>query len=344
VNLRDDLLYLIVYGPGFGESVLLRDPAGTWVVVDGCLTNHKSCPAELLDEHDASWSGVVLTHPHVDHVLGLDRVLERPGAGPIGCAVPKLRAPESWQASLDPDTHLRRGTVEHVLSILHDRWTSDPACRWQMQRGDVRRLGQMELKVLHPSEELSASPPADPNRLSTALLATWGNIRLLLGSDVPSLDWTEIAREFEGLGNHAALKFPHHGSHGAVHVSWGEGRRDRVWIVTPFSRGRGLPRYEDHHGLAWALEHVEKVHLTGLPVKHELQGRVPYETSRAALLDGSAPLAATRTLGKLRFELRPEPTEENCFVAAGFDPDGQLQDLQHGPGAVIVRETGSSPS
>lgn len=340
MNLRHDLLYLIVYGPGFGESIVLRDSVGTWIVVDGCLANGKSSPAELLAQHDAAWSGVVLTHPHMDHALGLDSVLEHRGSGPIGCAAPTLRDPEVWQKSQDPEAHLREGAVEHVLSVIQDRWTADPECRWEMNRGDVRRFGELELTVLHPHQELAANHPTVPNRLSTALLVTWRDVRLLLGADVPSLDWENIAEDFDGLGRHAALKFPHHASAGSVHVSWGRGPRNRIWIVTPYNRGQKLPRYEEDQGLAWALKYVEKVHLTGLPVRHELQGRVPYETTRAALATGSDPVAQTRTLGKLRFELRSEPTQaaDACFVAAGFDMEGNLQDLQHGPGALVVRE------
>jgi len=46
MNFRKGLLYLIVYGPGFGESIVLRDPAGAWIVVDGCLANGGSPPTE----------------------------------------------------------------------------------------------------------------------------------------------------------------------------------------------------------------------------------------------------------------------------------------------------------
>jgi hypothetical protein len=340
MNLQDDVLYVIVYGPGFGESIVLRDPAGTWVVVDGCLAKEKSPTAELLVEHDAEWSGVVLTHPHADHALGLDSVLEQQGGGPIGCAAPRLRDPRTWQASQDPTTHLREGTVEHVLSVIHDRWTSDPACRWEMKRGDVRCFGQLELTVLHPDEELVANPPDDPNRLSTALQVKWNDVWLLLGSDVVSIDWQDIAAGFDGLDRHTALKFPHHGSEGAVDASWGEGENNRFWMMTPYNRGRKLPRYEDEHGLAWALRHVEKVHLTGLPVKHSLQGQVPYETTRTALLNGEEPPTEFQTVGGLRIELIAEPAgvANACFVAAGFDACGTLVDLKHGPGAVVVRE------
>lgn len=339
MNLRDELFYLIVYGPGFGESVVLRVPGSTWLVVDGCVANGRSPAAELLAQHDATWSGVVLTHPHLDHALGLDSVLDHSGEGPIGCAAPRLRDPRAWQASQDPEKHLREGTVEHVLSVIHDRWASNPSCRWEMNRGDVRSIGELELTVLHPPPELVSNPPDDANRLSTALHVKWKGIRLLLGADVVSIDWADIASSFAELNEHAVLKFPHHGSQGAVHDWWGEGRRDRLWVMTPYNRPPKIPRYEDGHGLAWALQRVDQVHLTGLPVKHQLQGKVPYETTRQALLDGSDPPIELRTDGALRFELQMEPTgvADVCFVAAGFDQSGTLADLQHGPGAVVVR-------
>lgn len=340
MKLRQDLLYVIVYGPGFGESIVIRAPEGEWLVVDGCTANGQSPPAALIAEHDASWSCAVLTHPHLDHALGLDAVLERPGSGPIGCADPRLRAPEAWQSSQDADRQLREGTVEHVLAVIHDRWTSDPSCRWEMKRGDRKEIGNLRVTVLHPDYVVLADPPADPNRLSTALLVAWHDVRLLLGSDVVAEDWGEISTVFPGLSEHETLKFPHHGSEGAVHSSWGEGPKERLWIMTPWNRGKKLPRYEDGHGLAWALQHIDEIHLTGLPVKHQLQAKVPYRTTRQALLSGQNPTAESRMLGGVRFELAAEPpgVADACFVAAGFEPNGSLADLQHGPGALVVRE------
>lgn len=110
--------------------------------------------------------------------------------------------------------------------------------------------------------------------------------------------------------------------------------------MSPYSRGRKLPRFEDAHGVDWALQRVERVHLTGLPIKHALQGRTPYETTRHALRDGLDPPSEAREVGGLRFSLKAEPAgvADACFVAAGFDEGGNLVDLQHGPGAVVVRD------
>lgn len=345
MKLRAGLLYLIVYGPGYGESVILRDPAGTWIVIDGCVVDGRSPAAELLREHQAAWSCVILTHPHLDHAIGLDGVLELPGSGPIGCTAPAVRPPQAWLTSADAERHLREGTVGHVLATIHDRWTSRSGCRWEMRRGDERRWGELTLTVLHPDESTIATRPSNPNRLSSGLLADWRGLRLLLGADVIAEDWEGVAASVGRLASHRALKFPHHGAAGAVHASWGAGTKDRLWVVTPYNRGHKLPRFDDGHGVAWALECVEKVHLTGLPVRHDLQGKVPYVTTRQALRDGRNPAPEGQHLpGGLRFSLQADlsGTWDACVVAAGFDERGALVDLQHGPGALVVREEASA--
>ncbi len=111
--------------------------------------------------------------------------------------------------------------------------------------------------------------------------------------------------------------------------------------MTPYNRGAKLPRFEDGHGVEWALQRVDAVHLTGLPVRHELQESVPFAATRQAIRDGRAPLPVRATLPSgLVFHEQPPTDElvESCFVAVGFDDRGELRDLQHGPGAVVVRE------
>lgn len=340
MNLRDGLLYLVVFGPGVGESIVVRAPSGVWIVIDGCTSQGKSFPAECLRDHAASWSAVVLTHRHLDHADGLDAVLDSPGAGLVGCADPRVAEPTSWEGSADAGEQFNMGKVEHVLAAIRKRWQDTPESQWRIRRGHERVVGGVTLLALHPDEQTVARHPEDPNRLASAILVSWKDVRLLLGSDTVAADWAAIAEEYPEISRTHGVKMPHHGSMGAVHESWGEGPPDRLWVCTPFSSQR-LPRYADDGGLAWALARTQRVNLTGLPMAHRLQGNVPYVTSRAALRDGVDPPPASLPLSdRLRFELRVDPGgADTCFVAAGFDSDGSLVDLQHGPGAVVVVET-----
>ncbi len=145
----DDRLYLYVFGPGFGESIVLRFPGGTWMIVDGCRIAGRSPAAELLDREGALWSCVALTHPHLDHAAGLDVVLGLPGEGPVGCASPRLEDPGLWSGSSDPERHLRSGALETVMAAIHDRWSTDPDSRWLLRRGDERQVGPARVRVLH---------------------------------------------------------------------------------------------------------------------------------------------------------------------------------------------------
>jgi hypothetical protein len=346
VNLTDGLFYLIVHGPGFGESVVVRVPPDTWIVLDGCHIGGHSPAAALLADHGGRWSCALLTHPHLDHACGLDAVLALPGAGPLGCSDPRLSEPGSWESWSDPEELLRRGTLEQVMAVIQDRWSSDPGSRWEMRRNDRREIGEASLLVLHPDPSALDAPPTDPNRLSAALLVTWRGVRCLLGGDVIGRDWDEVSHLFESadLARCAGLKMPHHGSTEAVHGCWGDGAGDRLWIAAPFNKGGKLPSFGDDGGMAWALERVDRVHLTGLPVAHDLQARVPCETTRQALRDGGDPSPEHQDLQAVRFHLAPSvPGDtEACFVAAGFDEHGSLVDLRHGPGAVVVRDATST--
>lgn len=338
-RLREDLLYLVVFGPGYGESILVRPPGGSWLVVDGCRAQGAAPAAQLLRATARHWSCVVLTHPHLDHAAGLDEVLDCSGAGPVGCADPRVMEPEHWTRSPDAEEWLARGAVEHVLAAIHDRWMRQPEHRWLLRRGDVREVAGMRLRVLHPDE--ASIPFRDPNRMAAALLVEWENVRLLLGSDVVAVDWEAIAREASDLARHAALKVPHHGSRGAVHDVYAgpaEGAQERVWIVTPYNRGRRLPSFGNDEGLAWLLEREERVQLTGLPVPFERQASYPRTTTLAELQAG-------RVADSGWSILPAQPADPGCYVAVGFDRDGRLVDERRGPGSVAVHraveETGA---
>lgn len=345
-GLRDNLFYVIVFGPGFGESIVLRVPPDCWIVVDGCRAGACSYPARCLEEHDAAWSCVVLTHPHEDHMLGLDAVLDRPGGPVIGCVAPVVDDPRRWSRSPDPERHLVAGTKEHVLAVIQDRWERDPEARWELRRGEYRTFCGAVFKVLHPddptlrsfSSAVSTGSSFDPNLLSTPLLVEWREARLLLGADLPNPGWDSVAAEFSHLHIHHVLKAPHHGSHEAlspVYLGTDHSDRRRFWVVTPYNKRWKLPAFGEGEGIDRMLEHVDVVHLTGLPLSLDLQAASTFRTTRAAVMKMLTETAVGTAAGAATVEAMG--TEDlRCWVAAGLDEQGDLVDVRGGPGSVVV--------
>src|SRR5687768_13389201 len=83
-------MVVYLFGPGFGESVVLGTPDGQWVVVDCCMDGGVCVPLVFLRERGVTdVAAVVVTHADLDHLDGLP-VLERrrvPGAWNNGLSV-----------------------------------------------------------------------------------------------------------------------------------------------------------------------------------------------------------------------------------------------------------------
>jgi beta-lactamase superfamily II metal-dependent hydrolase len=71
-----------LFGPGYGESLLLHLGENTWIVVDSCIDPITGDPAPLAYLHQlhvdptTSVRQVIATHWHDDHIRGLGRVME----------------------------------------------------------------------------------------------------------------------------------------------------------------------------------------------------------------------------------------------------------------------------
>ncbi len=170
------------------------------------------------------------------------------------------------------------------------------------------------------------------------MLVEWEQMRLVLGADVETADWRSIGAWLEGLGAHACLKVPHHGGDTGLGSCWLTGSEDRLLIVTPFNRGGKLPDFADGKGMARLLAEVSPVHLTGLPVAADMQGQVPYRTTRAALNSGAALETVGTAIPQAAAARRlPEPEDwESCYVLAAFGANGEVEDIRYGAGAVVV--------
>lgn len=75
-----DEIEITLFGPGYGESIVLKIPDEGWFVIDSCKTkinNSTIVPAlaYLRALSVNSLAAVILTHPHEDHYLGLEEII-----------------------------------------------------------------------------------------------------------------------------------------------------------------------------------------------------------------------------------------------------------------------------
>lgn len=282
-------LSIAVFGPGFGESIVLR--VGTadgaeWAVVDSARREREGGstinPAlKVLENCDAYPSLVVLTHPHEDHAGGMAHVVERAADGAtVGSVEPLMSAPVPLQTHRDPDDHRaqRRTQARNAHVAISQAW-GGRARKWAlMADAQPFSLGDWQVSVLNPGapelsdavDRMGTGKKVRLNNLSAALLLECEPVRLVLAADCERPAWTKIASRLnpEHLRATRPIKVPHHGSTGAIHdvlIRYVSRDAGRPQVVTPFPSSGGLPRFEMDQGADRLLRAAGELLLTALP-------------------------------------------------------------------------------
>ncbi len=90
---RDDEVEVSVFGPGYGECVVLHLTHNQWVIIDSCLEAGSQQPSalkylSLLTVDPAKDVRLVLaTHYHDDHIAGISNVFENCKAARFACSM-----------------------------------------------------------------------------------------------------------------------------------------------------------------------------------------------------------------------------------------------------------------
>lgn len=225
-------LEVSVFGPGYGESVLVHLGRNRWLIVDSCVDPESGDPAPLqylnrigVKPNDAV-KLVVATHWHDDHIAGLARIVEQCAQAEFTCSQ-ALTCREFFElAQFSKRSITTRPGMEQfskVLSILAERkqgrlesrgpeWAS--ICKVLYVERDQRPL--CEVTSLSPSSgqitlflnQISSLLPAEynqqrrlvsvqPNHAAVVLWVCVENTRVLLGSDLeetpnPNTGWSVI--------------------------------------------------------------------------------------------------------------------------------------------------------
>lgn len=225
-----------IFGPGFGECVVLHLGNGDWAVVDSCLERGSKRPVALqylerLGVDAARIGLVVATHWHDDHMQGISGVFRAAGSARFACTA-AVQQPEFKEILLAwTGTRFLAGgsgvdELHRVMQELSKRCgdlTSHPAPRlasvnkllWERStppRTSVKALSPSDaaviatmarLRVVLPcvSKVRRRIPSLEANDASVVLSVEVGPQQVLLGADLEAsqdraLGWAAIVAEF----------------------------------------------------------------------------------------------------------------------------------------------------
>jgi glyoxylase-like metal-dependent hydrolase (beta-lactamase superfamily II) len=116
---------VLLFGPGYGECILVHLGGGNWLLVDSCI-DQRSGEQPALEylgrigmDPAACVRLIVATHWHDDHVRGLARVVARCREARFACSA-ALRAREAPMAE-SPASSAARGVSPPTHVLLDPR-------------------------------------------------------------------------------------------------------------------------------------------------------------------------------------------------------------------------------
>lgn len=183
---RDLRFYAIDVGQG--DSSLFVFPDGETMLVDaGPPSSAKDLTRYLKQCGVKKINILVATHPHSDHIGGMNAVIREFGVG------------EVW------DSGYAHGSDIQIKFYQTIKDKKIPFGR--PKRGYTREIGGALVEVLAPSKELRGTS-SDANNNSIVLRVTYGNVSFLMTGDMDK----EQRRTISPLPESTVLKAAHHGS------------------------------------------------------------------------------------------------------------------------------------
>jgi beta-lactamase superfamily II metal-dependent hydrolase len=185
---------------GQGDAIFIRSIEGNTMLIDGgensegdrALNQEMFFPFCHLDY-------LLVTHPHADHIRGLEKVLKR-------CSVGLIMFNDVSTASASLDRFRQLVKKNNVINTYV---------------GDEFNFGKGKIKILWPPRELTLSGIKNLNDLSTVVFLDYGDFEGLFlgdlqGNNQVSLDISGIKNLIDGRLE--VIKIAHHGSSNGVYL------------------------------------------------------------------------------------------------------------------------------
>lgn len=259
---RADEIEVSVFGPGFGESIVIHLGKGEWIIVDSCVDVPKGDPKPLaylsLLELDPSRCvrAVIASHWHDDHVAGLSKTLDACSSAIFYCPISLskndfLDLAELYREDIGdfpPGPKEIRNAIE--IAACRSKTLGRQMLHFATSDRVIWESSSVSIIALSPSDEMTRRAltfmareyaiatsgkrkfdrltPNTPNDTATALRIDVAGRSVLLGSDLesgnnPLIGWPAVLNSPVGIGKKSSMfKVAHHGSK--------TGHHNDVWL------------------------------------------------------------------------------------------------------------------
>ena len=336
-----DEFELTLFGPGYGESLVLHVGDGVWVLIDSCGRADAPAALDYLRMIDVDPSEavrmIVATHWHDDHIRGLAEMVRVCAKASFCCA--NVLCTEEFLAMVGAlegrhYASFSSGTKElyRVFSILRSN-SSTPTMAIANRR--IFTKGACYISALSPADDaylhflktIDRLIPAEgrtetrirslsPNEVSVVLRVEVNDIAVLLGSDLDQRGWLKILHDrTRPQGTASVFKVPHHGSAGADEPRvWRELLTpDPVTLLTPWQRaGRTLPNSQDVRRILARTSRAYAAARIGTTGRSRRRGAVERTIRQSGIK-----LRRTPKMGAVRLRRRLHPGEQWQFEMFG---------------------------
>ena len=296
---------------GQGDAVVIRSPEGRTAMIDA----GRGEPLRYLQQMGiAEIDLLVATHPHADHIGGMDDVLT---ARPV-------------HNFMDNGAPHSTGTYERLMAILQrlEEVTYLEAVPRTISLGSA----SLEVLPLLPVEE------ADHNNRSVALVLRFGDFVAFLSGDSEEPELTQFVRAGV-VPDVTLLKAPHHGSANGFTRAFLEAARPEVVVISVGEGNQYLhPRPEALTAFGSVAQHVMRTDQDGhVTILGYADGRYEIVLGQDVVASGGPGVE-----GRAEVATDVEPAPALVSVEVFADAPGNDEDNRNGEYVVIRSQAPSS--
>lgn len=298
-----DTIEISLFGPGYGECIVIHLGYNNWIVVDSCINPKNKKPAVLdyfqqINLSTDSIKLIVATHWHDDHVRGLSQVLDEcPNSKFVLSNALKLDEFKSLVSSYINDPMIKSSSGIQELggvftSLIKTKKTPiiAHANTSIFKKEDKESNLSIEIIALSPSDasvllskleigklipnintEKRRLPTITPNHSAVVIWIKVNEKIILLGSDLENsknkkVGWIAILdSDLRPKQKAEVFKIPHHGSPTSYNADIWEHllAKSPIAILTPYHKANKKLPKEDE--IKKYCEHTERCYITTNP-------------------------------------------------------------------------------